>query len=123
MTRRFVSLFLIASLLFSSLTPVHAQALPSRVAIAVGGVIERNLSRLGFAANDPRIAKTLSAVGVAANDSIFTVTSGVGMAVAGVAGAAATAGAAVSGTGNTKAPGSAQGGVVAAGLALVAVLR
>lgn len=86
MTRRFVSLFLIASLLFSSLTPVHAQALPSRVAIAVGGVIERNLSRLGFAANDPRIAKTLSAVGVAANDSIFTVTSGVGMAVAGVAG-------------------------------------
>lgn len=89
--RRFVSLLLVVSLLFSSFTPVHAQALPSRVAVAVGGVIERNLARLGFAANDPRIANTLAAVGVAANDSVFGVASGVGMAAAGILGAPAWA--------------------------------
>jgi hypothetical protein len=86
MMRRFVSLLLVVSLLFSSFTPVHAQALPTRFAVAVGGVIERNFARLGFAANDPRIASTLTAVGVAANDSVFGVASGVGMVAAGVAG-------------------------------------
>jgi len=67
----------------------QAQALPAvtKVAVAMGGVVQRFMLRAGIAANDSRFASTIGAIGSAANDAVFGAASTVGMVAAGVAGA------------------------------------
>lgn len=62
----------------------HAQALPVYNGIlnrAVGGIINKKLIKMGFAANDPRIAATLAGV----ESGMGVAAAGVGAAAAGVA--------------------------------------
>ncbi|WP_146083328.1 hypothetical protein [Methylobacter tundripaludum] len=84
--RRFLVVFLVISLLVSGYVCASAATAAARVSVGVAGVIEKQLVRRGFAANDPLFQATLDAVGVAANDAVFNAAGTVGMAAAGVAG-------------------------------------
>ncbi|MFJ9450275.1 hypothetical protein [Herbaspirillum sp. NPDC101397] len=86
--KKIIVLLLVLALV-SEQNPTQAQALPAvtRVAVAMGGVVERFMLRTGIAANDSRFSATLGALGSAANDAVFGAASTVGMVAAGIAGA------------------------------------
>lgn len=84
--QRFFLVFLMFSIVWQGQAQAGALPAATRVGTAVAGVIEQQLIRRGFAANDPRFQATLNVVGIAANDAVFNVAGTTGMVVAGVAG-------------------------------------
>lgn len=84
--RRYFIVFLILLMAWQGYAYASALGAAARFSTAIAGVVEQQLVRRGFAANDPRFQATLEAVGVVANDSIANVAATGGMAIAGVAG-------------------------------------
>lgn len=84
--RRFLVVFLVLLLAHQSYVYASIVGSAAKVAASVSGVIEAQLIRRGFAANDPRFQATLAAVSAVANNSVAGTAGAAAMALAGIAG-------------------------------------